>query len=693
MSYIKSKYPELTERVLQMILNNPNEHTPETLGLATGLNQFAHLNSSPRMVMLASHASQAPVIKGAKPRKIYSGFEQKYGQGTWKKVMPEDAVIIKVIPKYQSSTGKFKLNPISHIIYQTKGHVKQFHLMSIDLYHTTHQSFGYKNVIINQHLLREQQHVLKDTVFSHSPNLRPDGNWALGRDIVVGNLSLQGVIEDGVIFRRGALDWFTTTQVGKRTASSGKAYYFLNIYGNSSFYKPFPDINEHVRDCGLLFAMREFDQSTADIDMDVDSLQYDGVDTVLDRCVYAVGGAKVTDVHIMHSQLFKGKTMNCTPVGMDVQMQKYYEAEGRAYRAIIDTEAALRKQHKNIELSGALERMCVEAEDYHWSPFAGALKRTYRATPLDEWNVEIQFAYDYVPGIGSKVAGQHGDKSIICGIWEDEDMPVDTSGRVADMLSAGGTTINRMNVGRLVEQYLDSSLWHFERHLKQSANKEADYLEYMSLFSPCAYELLLGLTESQLKEQIELACTEMRVYLPPHSPNLNVELCADLQERWPVPIEPVVYRDEYGKINTTKDPILLGAQHVILSEKNGYDWASVADDAKCQIYGPPAKLSNADKYSYPRRRQTTRGLGEAEIRNLVAVCGPVFTARLLEYQNNPDASRQMTRELLTHPTPSNIKCIIHDGIVKPGFSRPNLLANHIIESSGVRYTQRTPRGN
>lgn len=692
MSYIQYKYPELTQWVLDIIENSPNEHTPESLGLATGLNQYAHCNSSPRMVMLGSHLSQAPVIYGAAPRRIYSGMETKYGEGTWKQKLNEDAVIKKVIPKYPTAANMFKLNPSSYVIYQTKGQLKTFNLMQLDLYHSTHQSFGYKNVMVNHHLLRENQPVLKDTVFSQSPNIRLHAEWVIGKDLVVANISLDGVIEDGVIVCEDVLDDLTTVQVGKRSASSGKAYYLLNTYGTKSFFKGFPDIGEHVRECGLLFAMRKFDSETADIDMDIDSMQYDAVDTVLDRCVYAVAGAKITDIHIMHSHLYKGKAMNCTPVNTEAQIVRYYEAEGRAYKALLDTEAQLRREFKHIELSPALERLCVEAEDYHWAPHAGALKRTYRATPLDEWNIDITFAHDYRPNIGSKISGLHGDKSVICGIWPRANMPTDEWGRSADIISAGGTTINRMNVGRLIEQYLDASAWHFERHLRVSKDPEREYLEYLALASPISYSWLLELSEAQLKEQVAQAQEYLRYCLPPHSPNLNALLPYEMQKKFPVPKGHLRYIDPQGKVNITVDKIMLGCQHIIVSEKNGYDWASVADDAKCQIYGPPAKLSNADKYSSPRRRQTTRGLGEAESRNLNAVCGPVFAARILEYQNNPDAARVMSRTVLTHPTPTNIDCIISDAIVKPGFSRPSLLANHIINVAGVQYSTRMPAG-
>lgn len=689
MSYVQSKYPELTAKVLDIIKNSPNEHTPETLGLATGLNQFAHLNSSPRMVMWGSHSSQTPVIYGAEPRRIYSGFEEKYGQGTWKTKVKDDALIVKVIPRYPVGPNTFSINPQLNVIYQVKGAVKRFELMTIDRYHSTHQTFGYKNKLVNTEYLTEGAVIPKDTVFAQSPNIRENGNWCMGRDIVVANMSLPEVIEDGVVFREGALDWFTTEQVGKRTGSSGKSYYFLNTYGVGENYKVHPDVGEHIRECGLLFAMRKFDAEHADIDMDVDSLSYDGVDTVLDKCVYAIGGAKIIDVNVMHSHLFRGQTMNCTPVGMDKQIRRYYDSLGRAYRSLLDTEASLRKQNRgSIELSGALERLCVEAEDYHWAANAGALKRTYRATPLDEWNVEVQFAYDYRPAVGSKVSGMHGDKSVICYIWPDERMPVDKWGRRADMISAGGTTIGRMNVGRLVEQYLDSSLWHFERHLRVCADPEREYLEYLAVASPCAYQLVLNFTQAQLTKQVEHAKEYMRLFLPPHSPNLNVALCGELQQRWPVPKDSVTYINESGRICNTIDHVLLGCQHVILSEKTGYDWASVADDVKCQIYGPPAKLSNADKYSYPWRRQTPRGIGEAEERNLIAAVGPVFGARIIEWQNNPDATRMISRTLLTHPTPSNVECLIHDGMVQPGYSRPSLLAKHITACSGVQFSQR-----
>lgn len=689
--YIESTYAEVYGRVTALLHNNPNEHVAEIMGLSTGLNQYAHLNSSPRLAMWGSHASQMITIEGAEPRNIYSGIESQYGRATWSVKAPTDGIVVKVIPKFHTSTGYFANNPETDVIFQRQGENASYDVFTIKQYHIAHQNFGFKFDQIGQKGLREGALIFQDDVYARSPNVLDDTDWKFGRHIVVANMSIPQVIEDGVVFCREELKHFRSTILSERTASVGKTHFLLNIYGDANNYKPFPDTGERTHEDGLLFAMREFDPSTAAIDMDNDSLTLAAVDVDIDKLIYAHPNALVYDIDIRHAVT---KDVNCAPIGTDVQMRKYWEAQNRRADPYIKFEEEVFRKNKHAKLSPELSRLILRSIDQKATVAGDGVKRSYRAAPLEEWTIVIKYQQVYEPNIGAKISGMHGDKSIIVDIWDRERMPVDpVTGRRAGMISAGNTTIGRMNVGRLVEPYLAASRWHVEQAIQNMTDDEAErYLvEYLSKASPFAVTYLNNLSKETVREYVKQSRVKFRYPIPPNSPNNDVNLCGELQELYPVHKGPLQYIDANGVLLTTEDPILLGEQYIIMSEKNGVDWAAVSGDVKAQIYGPPAKLSNMDKYSYPYRRQATKATAEAELKSMWACCGSVITARIAEIPNNPLMREHIGKNLLSARYPSNIDSIINDAEVKPGFGRPTLLAKHLLACSGIQYGPRLKR--
>lgn len=55
------------------------------------------------------------------------------------------------------------------------------------------------------------------------------------------------------------------------------------------------------------------------------------------------------------------------------------------------------------------------------------------------------------------------NKGIVIDVWDDDRMPVDALGNRADIIQDPASTISRMNIGRLYEQYISQA----SRQLKQ----------------------------------------------------------------------------------------------------------------------------------------------------------------------------------------------------------------------------------
>lgn len=301
-------------------------------------------------------------------------------------------------------------------------------------------------------------------------------------------------------------------------------------------------------------------------------------------------------------------------------------------------------------------------------------------------------------------------------------MPIDKWGNSADVIMDGDSTIKRMNVGRVYEQYINTTSREvtyglqaicgtiptaevqmdriaddYVRSLVGSGNRDAalDYLlKYYSVASPLMGNMVdeaLALAKDRKAFTDDLLDTVLKkgieLYIPPNSPNMGHEVIRDLRQQFPIRISPVTYRGRSGKVVTTKVPVIIGSVYIIELEKTGSDWAAVAS-ARRQHFGVLAKLTNADKHSLPWREQPVRLLGEAEVRLFSATIGPQATADLLELPNSPAAQKLIARNILTADKPTDIAQIIDHNVVPRGLSRAGQFIDHILQCSGIRFTNK-----
>lgn len=275
-------------------------------------------------------------------------------------------------------------------------------------------------------------------------------------------------------------------------------------------------------------------------------------------------------------------------------------------------------------------------------------------------------------------------------------MPVDQWGKRADIIMDGDSTIKRMNVGRVYEQYVNAVGELIHRRLKTMVDAKApesevwSYLtEYYRTASPMMGELVdekLTPFSDKRASHIQSVYKEgIYLWLPANSPTVGDQQIEDLRSKYPVPKGKVTYIGESGVPCTTHSDILIGSMYIILLEKTGSDWAAVSS-AKRQHFGLLAKLTNADKYSLPWREQPVRFLGESEVRLLAAVIGPQITADLLEIPNSPAASKAIVKAILKAHKPTDIDHVINRKDVPRGISRSVMFVKHILACAGFEFT-------
>lgn len=298
-------------------------------------------------------------------------------------------------------------------------------------------------------------------------------------------------------------------------------------------------------------------------------------------------------------------------------------------------------------------------------------------------------------------------------------MPVDANGNRADAIIYGGSTIKRMNIGRLYEHFTKAAMRDLTHRLRKEAGFQphipptdfqleqlkatgqwelidgmfATLLKFYQVLAPIQYDLLVD-DPNHFRHVSAVLRDGVVLYIPPDNPVNNLEAVKEIMESEFCPhYGPVTYRDNNNQLVTTVKPMLIGSLYMMMLEKTGEDWSSVAS-VKVNHFGVPAKLNNFDKNTTPGRQAPVRGLGEAETRSTCSVIGPEATMELLDQSNNPETHKHVIESIVKAQNPMNIDRLVDRNKVPFGGSRPVSFVNHFLACRGIKlvYRQDTPDG-
>lgn len=682
-------------------MDNPNQIDPRLAGTGTGLSPFISDNSSSRLMMLGSMLSQTLVIKHPDKRRLIAGSEPEYAKATWKISMPATGKIIKVIEKFPKRLGinTFNLNSQSLVIFENyemrSKNILELGCFTLESYHSTHQNFGFKyRQLKTQKLLAPKEIIERGVTFCKSPNVTDDGNYTFGVQVPIALMSIPQIIEDGIVVSEKLCEKMETVVTGDRVASWGKQYFPRCLYGTSRRFKAHPDIGEKIREDGLLFALCEYVPMHGICEMDIYTMDENYYDPIFDELTFAEPEAEVIDIDVHHDI---NNNNPPTPVGMEVQQLRYAAALQSYTGDIINIIKDYYRQEKSLRLSPELSRISTEAQVLNTRDKSSAKSVTlaYRVTPIDDWRVRIKFAKTVRPTIGFKITGLHGDKAVIVEVRKHEDMPVNDWGHVAWAISDGDSSIKRNNIGRPEEMYINAKSWDVSEDIvalvSQDKRAEAEqlYCEYVRRVSPLMYNGLVEFQKTPEKWKThfdDVIKNGVYLWYPTNNPVHSIYAIEAIRQWSPVRKSQVTYRGKSGRMVRTKSKVLIGSAYMFLLEKTGHDFAAVST-AKRNYLGVLSKLTNADKYSLPYREQPGKLLGEAEVRLLIAMVGPVITQRLLEYPNSAVAQKLIARAIMAASKPTGLNVIIDDSTYNPGHSASNGYVDMLHMCSGVRYAK------
>jgi len=290
-------------------------------------------------------------------------------------------------------------------------------------------------------------------------------------------------------------------------------------------------------------------------------------------------------------------------------------------------------------------------------------------------------------------------------------MPVDSAGNRADFIMDANSTINRMNLARLYEQYYNAAardvvkqlchnlqvnsniaglkevLAKLEVTVPDIFNQSWDYLvNFYNIITPImggwfkndAYKL------SRSDHLAKIIKEGIYLYIPPENQPESMDILAQLEKSYAPTYSPVTYVGNSGNRVITKKPVRIGSVYIMLLEKTADDWTAVSS-GKLSHFNVLSQVTNADKHSQPSRNQAIRALGESEVRIYVSYPGAAVTADILDRNNNPATHKQMCYSILGAEKPTDIINTVDRSLIPLGGAKPLQLVKHILTCSGTRF--------
>ena len=678
------------------------------MGLAAFIGPFTRFNSSSRIQMASSHLSQALTPLEADVPMIMTGGESQLAEHSFKVKMPVDGIVHSVHKRFQGGQGlgAINSNPTTYVIYSELD-TGRFSVIEVPTISSRHSSFGsFYKIHPMMRTLRKGAAIAAGTILAESAAVTSEGVFTNTISTPTIYISDPAAIEDGYKVSDEFCRRAQPLSVGSSETSWGRKRYPLNLYGDATTYKPFPDVGEKIRADGMVFATRDFDTMFDAVNMTPDMLM--DIDMVSDHTVYGTPGAIVSDV-IVYSGIGESKSATRTPEGMEVQAEKYRLGASNMFSSILESyEGIQRATSRGNVISPELQNLLTHAiADKPNSAAArgarknGIIRRTIKGRPLDEYNVTIKYYKRKVVKNGAKITGFSGNKGVLCEIVPVDQMPIDAAGNRVHLMGYGRGVVSRLNMGQIYKHFMSAAS---RDHTKAVAAAVAGgatteqafdmFLEYYAVASPTQHRRMktLYVTAEMRAIHVEsiLAVPPTAwnygapLYIEPTDEDLGPQTLLDITKIVKPTYGPIQYTNSSGKTVITKDNILVGNLDFMILEKTEQRPMAVSS-ATLQHHGLISGSSRESRTAHSSKQQSTKVISETEGRLLPGTIGKYAANSILVHANNPEAHRAVVSNIFGATKPSQVKEFIPEELM--GGSRAVGFVTNVFGSAGFQITK------
>lgn len=416
--------------------------------LGKGLMQpFANTNSGSRKLMYSVHVEQAlPIMTdNPEPPTVGTGYEIRFGDLSSSIVKAEaDFEVLAKIPKYTNIPNHHYLLIIRNLYTNELGVIERKSYTHIG------ETYGYlyNNKILDN--LDIGYEVPKNDILRTSMAYDDYMNRCDGMDLLAGYISSDRNIEDGIVISKTGAEKLKSPLIKKVTVFIGENDIFLNLLGDNTGFKSFPDITEDVKD-GILCAIRQ--------EKTEECLYMQSVDRL--HKMLMTDDKFTVEQTVLDIEIHSNKPSSLEERHTNSQVLYYYREHIRFIREIVDTVDSLISVYGN-NMTYDLEKIYYNSK-YELDDMPFAMDKKYDGTILKFYMLERS-----VPSVGDKVTNRYGGKGVISYIVEDDEMPLLDNGRRLDVYFNSCTCVNRLNQGQLDEVSLTFSGSRILDHINNS---------------------------------------------------------------------------------------------------------------------------------------------------------------------------------------------------------------------------------
>lgn len=265
--------------------------------------------------------------------------------------------------------------------------------------------FGYKNDYLDQ--ASEGDHIPKNTVLASSTSYDEYGNVSIGVNGRILYAVHPAVQDDAIICSESFAKRMVTNNVKPITIPINENTILLNLYGKDGEYRGLPNIGDKVPN-GIIAATRQIKETRMFSDLRDSSLRM--INEQSDQKFYGEGEIVDINVYCNNPNIKVNRT--------NKQLIEYWNDAKWFYSEVYRT-------CKEIIKSGSKN---IDSEIHRWMRLAMNYLDTqaqwaFNDNIFSNMMVEILIRKKENIKIGRKIVGRHGNKTVVCSIWPDEDMP------------------------------------------------------------------------------------------------------------------------------------------------------------------------------------------------------------------------------------------------------------------------------
>jgi DNA-directed RNA polymerase beta subunit len=580
-----------------------------------------------RSTMFSSHLAQFVTLKDAEAPLVYTNFENqvgKYSTAGYKKAKRDYVVI-----------GKIEKNKYNYVLVVMDLETKEYGILTREecKFLTEHYGFKWNNDQIDSY--DEGSKIESEDVLFKNDNYDENMNFGYGVNMNTAYFSYKNLtLEDAVVISKSAAKRLGSYVVHNVRISVNTNDILLNLYGDDSVYKSFPDIGEDIKD-QILASRRRINYDTALYELKNLKETRDNDDSF-----YASG--KIVDVEV-YSNIPEDEL---SKQDYNVQVKKYIDEQNNFCKEVYSKLKNIVEDPNNKisdELIHFYNNCKMQIDEnvsytYENSKFSGVI---LNFTILEEEPLKI----------GSKITGRYGNKGVISTILPDEEMPTVEEGPFkglrADICLNPLGVFNRLNPSQLIEHELNWIAKFIAKDIENEKDfdKKKDILlgfigEVNDEEAEIMGEFLDSLNKKDKKEFFEeIVSNGIPLCQKPFFGNVGLD---DLER---------IYKKydhvDYFKCENIATPLIIGHSYMIRLKHEPYSKFSARSTDLMNLKGLPAKSKSFKEHKQLYSKTPVR-VGNMEIPNLSLANDMDSIMDLLNsYSNNEENRRELAIALLT----------------------------------------------